>query len=173
MKIGILSDTHDQIERIGKAVALLNAEDVGLVVHCGDIVSPFTLQFYRDLRCPMKALFGNNTGDLLRHMAYRQKFALSHLELITIPMAALAVDGRSIAVYHGDVPEITDSLIASKTYDCVFSGHTHMAGIGTRDGVLHVNPGTLLAPYKAGMHERPTLALYETRTHEARLVRVE
>lgn len=172
MRIGVLSDTHDQIEHIRKAVALLNSEEVKLVVHCGDIVSPFTLQFYRPLKCPMKALFGNNTGDLLRHLDYRKKFGFEHLEFITVPFASLHVAGRSIGVYHGAVPEITEALIRSKTYDCVFSGHNHIATIRDLDGVLNVNPGTLLDQYKEGMSKWPTLAIYDTRTNTAELVKV-
>jgi len=173
MKIGVLSDTHDQIGRVAKAVALFNGEKVDLVVHCGDIVSPFTLQFYRELKCPMKAMFGNNTGDLLRHIAYRKEFRLEHMELIDIPFVTVNADGRVIGVYHGDVPAITEALIQSKRFDCVFTGHTHIAKIRECDGVLAVNPGTLLDRYKEGMSEKPTVAVYETESNSARLVFVE
>lgn len=173
MKIGVISDTHDQIARIKRSVDLFNSENVDLVVHCGDIVSPFTLQFYRSLKSPLKALFGNNTGDLLRHMAYREAFGLGNVEFITVPFLELTVDGRRIGVYHGEVPAITEALIHSKRFDCVFSGHTHIARIGEFEGILHVNPGTLLDPYKDGMSGKPTLALYDTESDRAQLVPVE
>jgi len=41
MKIGVISDTHDQQELILQSVQKLNEADVGLVIHCGDWVSPF------------------------------------------------------------------------------------------------------------------------------------
>ena len=173
MKIGVISDTHDQIARIKLAVVLFNTKNVELVVHCGDIVSPFTLQFYSSLKSPMKALFGNNTGDLLRHMAYREEFGLGNIEFITVPFLALPVCGRWIGIYHGEVPEITEALIRSKRFDCVFSGHTHIARIREFEGILHVNPGTLLDAYKDGMSEKPTVALYETTSNQAQLLPVE
>jgi putative phosphoesterase len=173
MRIGVISDTHDQIERIKKAVALFTGENVDLVVHCGDIVSPFTLQFYRGLKCPMKALFGNNTGDLLRHLAYRKEFELENIEFITVPFMAIPMGGRTIGIYHGDVPEITEALIHSKMFDCVFSGHSHIAKIEEYEEILHVNPGTLLDRYKEGMSEKPTVAIYETVSNRAQLVYVE
>ena len=39
MKIRVISDSHVQIARIRRAVDLFNAENVEMVVHCGDIVS--------------------------------------------------------------------------------------------------------------------------------------
>lgn len=41
MKIGVISDTHDQGDLILKAVELMNAEKVEMAFHCGDWVSPF------------------------------------------------------------------------------------------------------------------------------------
>ena len=173
MKIGIISDTHDQIERVKKAVTLFNKEKVDLVIHCGDIVSPFTLQFYGKLKCPMKVIFGNNTGDLLRHLDYANQFGLKCVEFIMVPFLALEIDSRKIGVYHGDSPEITEALIRSKIYDCIFSGHNHIASIKDADGVLYVNPGTLMDKHRVGVSDRPTISIYNTKIHKAKLVYVE
>ena len=43
MKIGVLSDTHDHIPKIKRAVEIFNEEKVDLVLHSGDIVAPFSL----------------------------------------------------------------------------------------------------------------------------------
>lgn len=43
MKIGIISDTHDQVEKIKKAISIFNKEKVFLVYHLGDFCSPFSL----------------------------------------------------------------------------------------------------------------------------------
>jgi predicted phosphodiesterase len=45
MKIGVLSDTHDQGELIRQAIQHLNHERVAWVFHCGDWVSPFILGY--------------------------------------------------------------------------------------------------------------------------------
>ncbi|MHA1794561.1 MAG: metallophosphoesterase family protein, partial [Promethearchaeota archaeon] len=37
-KIGILSDTHDNLPKIKKVVELFIAENVDLITHCGDYV---------------------------------------------------------------------------------------------------------------------------------------
>ena len=43
MLIGVMSDTHDNVPLIEKAVALFNDRKVGFVIHAGDYVAPFAL----------------------------------------------------------------------------------------------------------------------------------
>jgi hypothetical protein len=70
MKIGILSDTHDQVERTSRAVAALVGAGAEALVHCGDLTVPEVV-----LECgglPSYFVFGNNDFDrdgLLRAMA--------------------------------------------------------------------------------------------------------
>jgi len=157
MKIGIMSDTHDQIKRIEKAIKFFNQEQVNLVIHCGDLVAPLTLKFYGDLKCPIKFLFGNNTGDIFLHFDFAKKYQLKDFEFRTF--YALDLDGKKIAVYHGDNKEITDALIKCGDYDCVFSGHDHLARVQSFGKVLFVNPGSLLDSHKDGMG-LPSIAIY-------------
>ncbi len=51
MKIGIMPDTHDQIDNIKKAITIFKKEKVSLVYHLGDYCSPFTLYLYKDIPC--------------------------------------------------------------------------------------------------------------------------
>ena len=63
MKIGIISDSHDHRENIKKTVKCLNDENVDMVLHGGDIVSPFTIREFEKLKSDMTAVFGNNDGE--------------------------------------------------------------------------------------------------------------
>ena len=65
MKIGIISDTHDNLPQIRKAVKVFNREKVDLVFHAGDFVSPFTALEFKNLNSPLYGVFGNNDGDKL------------------------------------------------------------------------------------------------------------
>ena len=70
--IGIMSDTHDNLEAIRKAVEFLNAQKVSLVLHAGDYIAPFTVNEFKKLSCPFVGVFGNNDGErkgLLRSFA--------------------------------------------------------------------------------------------------------
>jgi len=56
LKLGILSDTHDNVPQVRKAVALFNREMVDLVLHAGDYVAPFSV----------KPLFESTLGHIPR-----------------------------------------------------------------------------------------------------------
>lgn len=169
MKIGIISDTHDQIERVQKAVEIFKKEQVELVFHCGDIVSPFMLQFFKALNCPIKFLLGNNTGDVMLHLKYATGTGLTDYEFGTFFSLELA--GKKIAVYHGDHPQITVALVKSGDYDCVFTGHDHICRVEKIGETLLVNPGTLVDRHKDGM-SGPCIAVYDTVAHAARIITV-
>jgi|SRR3989344_9483563 len=169
MKIGVLSDTHDQYENIRKAVAILNREQVELVIHCGDWVSPFTLAFYKDLTCPIKGVFGNNDGDRYLHPIRAKTFGLDieYEERVL----KLNLDGRIIFTYHGDYGDVTDALVSCGKYDAVFHGHTHVAVNESVGKTLSLNPGTLMSVTDDEV-KGASFAIYETKTNSARLIRL-
>ncbi len=43
MKIGIISDTHDRIDNLHKAITLLQVRGVQILIHCGDLCAPFMI----------------------------------------------------------------------------------------------------------------------------------
>jgi putative phosphoesterase len=48
--IGIISDSHDNMDAIRKAVGFFNNSDVKAVLHAGDLVSPFTARAFKELK---------------------------------------------------------------------------------------------------------------------------
>ena len=63
LKIGILSDTHDNLVKLEKAVIFFNKNRVGFVFHAGDFVAPFTIAKLNELSCEWAGVFGNNDGE--------------------------------------------------------------------------------------------------------------
>ncbi len=47
MKIGIISDTHDDIENVQEAIQIFNKNKVDYVIHAGDYVFPGILKNLR------------------------------------------------------------------------------------------------------------------------------
>jgi len=132
--IGLLSDTHDNLDRVRVAVRLFNDAGCDLVLHAGDIVAPFTASELRNLRCPVKAVFGNCDGEragLVR--------TFQGLGEIAAPPLAFEHAGRRFGLSHLD--SAVEGLVASKAFDVVIFGHTHRPLVERRDGVLLVNPG--------------------------------
>lgn len=71
MLIGILADTHDNLEKVDAAVRSLNAKGVEMVLHAGDYVSPFVIPRFANLQSPMIGVLGNNDGD---HRLLQRRF---------------------------------------------------------------------------------------------------
>ncbi|MBE0515774.1 MAG: metallophosphoesterase family protein [Methanophagales archaeon] len=61
MKVGIVADTHDNLDAIRRAVEIFNDEGIELLIHAGDFVAPFTEQSFRMLNAPLVGIFGNTT----------------------------------------------------------------------------------------------------------------
>jgi putative phosphoesterase len=169
MLVGVISDTHDQIENIIQVVELLNERRVELVVHCGDWVSPFTLQFYKGLMCPIKGVFGNNDGDKFRHL---KRIAKGELNLeLEDRFLDFEIDGKRIAVFHGDYQVMVEALEKCGDFDAVFHGHDHQAKIENRGKTLSLNPGTLMKMTDYEI-KGASFAIYNTADNSAELIRI-
>jgi len=159
--IGVMSDSHDNLSAIRKAVELFNEEEVELVIHAGDIISPFTIREFGKLKCPLKAVTGNNDGDLptlKKHFSGKGE--------ITAFFLSIELDGRKIAVNHGHYPEILEAVISSKKYDIVIYGHTHEYVNEKRGETLVLNPGESCG-YLTG---KMTVALLDVKKVSAEII---
>ena len=63
MRIGVVSDTHNNLKNVRKIVALFNAHGVDRVIHTGDISQAKTLDVLADLDAPLFGVFGNNDQE--------------------------------------------------------------------------------------------------------------
>ena len=60
MRIGVVSDTHNNLKNVAKIVDLFNASRVERVVHTGDITQAKTLDLLAGLDAPLYGVYGNN-----------------------------------------------------------------------------------------------------------------
>ncbi|MFZ0565937.1 MAG: metallophosphoesterase [Chlamydiales bacterium] len=164
MKIGVLSDTHDQGDLIRKAVERFNDEEVDWVFHCGDWVSPFILYFFQNLKAPLRGVFGNNDGDKFRHLAFKNKWGVN-LEYEE-RFLEIEIDSRRIAIFHGDYSGLVDALTSCGEYDAVFHGHTHQRVNKHIGKTLSLNPGSLMKETSPTI-QGASIAVYDTQRHTA------
>ena len=163
MKIGLISDTHDNIENIEKSVRIFKAEETETVIHAGDFVSPFAIRAFHEIK--LIGVFGNNDVD---KAGIRNAFNDIGGK-ITGETYEMEVDGLQVVVYHGTRKEANNSLIHSGKYDIVVCGHTHRTE-NTRVGKTQVvNPGTANGWF---FGFGATLAILDTRTRSADFVRL-
>jgi putative phosphoesterase len=163
MLIGAVSDSHDNIILIEKAIKTLNDLKVGLVLHAGDYVSPFTIALFQKLDCPLIGVFGNNDGD---HQLLTKKFGETTNCTIRNHFAQIKLEGYRIALLHGDEPELLNVLIDSDYFNAVIHGHSHNKSIQQKGKTLTINPGELCG-YLTG---KPSLALLDTAKNESKIV---
>ena len=63
MLIAIMSDSHDNIWNVRKALDMAQSHKAKLIIHCGDLVAPFTLKELAQFEGPIHWVLGNNDGD--------------------------------------------------------------------------------------------------------------
>ena len=133
MRVGVVSDTHDNLRNVARIVALLNGVGVDRVVHTGDVTQVKTLEVLAGLAAPLYGVWGNN--DLPRDVLEAAStdlgfdFATSGREL--------RWSQRRILVVH-DPREIRERL---NGHHLVLHGHDHRRRVELRAGSLIVNPG--------------------------------
>ena len=139
MLLGIVSDTHDDLDAVEAAVTFFERDGVDAVVHCGDFVAPFSATPF-DAGFEFYAVRGNNDGE------WNLQSVVDGFGTYLGEAGALSLDGRDIAVYHGTSDVLVDGLVDAGTYDYVLHGHTHAHGIEERGGTVRINPGGLPIP---------------------------
>lgn len=139
MLVGICSDTHDDLDLANAAVSTFEDAGVEVVIHCGDVVAPFTATPF-DADFDFYAVRGNNDGE----WALRE--VVGGFGTYLGEMGELTLDDREFAVYHGTSEAIVDALVGCGTYDYVVRGHTHRRAHEERGGTVHLNPGGLPIP---------------------------
>ena len=134
MKIGVVSDTHNNLPNVREIVRLFNGAGVCRVIHTGDITKGATLDLFAALDAPLAGVFGNNDveRDSLLESAAAHGFALAE------PPLELRWAGRRIVVVHDprDLP-----ALAPGGYDLALHGHTHFHRCERVGETLVFNPG--------------------------------
>ncbi len=129
-KIGVLSDTHDNLDKINRALELLKKGGINFFVHAGDYVAPFALRPYFDRGFDFVGVFGNNDGE---RIGLREK----SMGKIKDPPYLFNLSGREILIVH-DLNQIRNG---NRLPGIVIYGHTHKAEIRKEKDSLFINPG--------------------------------
>ena len=163
MLVGAIADSHDNLPLVEKAVQTLNQKNVGLVLHGGDYVAGFVIPKFKQLKCKLIGVFGNNDGD---HEILKNRFSQATNCTIHGRFAQVTVDGYRMALLHGHETELLKAIIDSGYFNAVIHGHSHNKGIEVKGKTLSVNPGELCG-YLTG---KPTIAIIDTAKHEAKII---
>lgn len=138
MKLGVLSDTHNNMANLEQALEILHREGVDVLIHCGDLTTPETACRLQGFR--VHHVIGNGdyaSGEILHALQSLDPHNTSSLTFST------ELDGVRIAAAHGHIPGQVEALVRSGEYAYVFRGHSHRRR-DERDWPTRViNPGAL------------------------------
>ena len=154
--VGIMSDSHDNMPAIKKAVDTFNQRKVDLVIHAGDLVAPFTARELKKLKCPLIITFGNNDGEVLglNKIFEGQIFQPPH---------QIKVNDKKVLILHD--PIVLDELQKSSDFDVIIYGHLHKAEIKKGKPII-INPGEC----GGWLYGKSTVAIWKVDSEDVELI---
>jgi len=130
MLIGVISDSHDRLPAIDRAIGLFRERNVEAVIHPGDLIAPFAAKRLLHWKGPLHVTYGNNDGE-------RPGLKTLLPQIVDGPLF-LELAGRCILVHHFiDWCKPADIERA----DIVITGHTHEVVNRFDANKLFLNPG--------------------------------
>ena len=152
MRLGIISDSHDNIWNLDKALSRIDAD---LLIHCGDFCAPFIMDHLAGFKGEVHCVFGN-----IDDRKKKKKKAEEH-DNITLhgDIAELDIDDKKIAIVHNHL--VAEALASTGKYDIVFFGHTHQKKDEMIQETRLINPGEIM-----GRLGKPGYAIYDTSKDE-------
>ena len=142
MKIGVMSDSHGNIEYVRKAAECMMGEEVDYIIHLGDD--------YYDTRIldilPVNVIKVPGIYEAV----YKD---------VSVPNRLVDdIAGLKVLITHtkdshrNDLPDdiIPEEYKVSRKVDIILFGHSHSFYASIEDGILMVNPGHLGAEDKRG-----------------------
>ena len=119
MLIGILADSHNQIERLDAALEMLDSLGARVIFHCGDVGSIEAFEALTAYECYVVL---GNTDRLASPV--RKKLAETSVTLLE-PGDPVEINGKQIALAHGHLRSKMEKYIASQELDYLLHGHSH------------------------------------------------
>ena len=123
MKIGIISDSHDDVDNVNRAIDIFEKENVKTVIHAGDIISPPIIKEFKKLTdrdVEFFGIFGNNDGE---KNGLKEAFEWIGGKLLG-DVGKIEIDGLKFGIYHGHEVKKTKKMMNSGKFDDFVYGHS-------------------------------------------------
>jgi len=162
MLIGLMSDTHNDIEATKRAIAIFQSRGIKTIIHAGDITSPRMLQYLKDFVCYI--VLGN--GDLIDSEEIDVK--ANELGMKSVDLKSeFELAGKNFLVFHGhDVPMYREA-VASGKYNYIIKGHTHNFENYISNGCRIINPGAVYG------HDESSIAILDVEADKVEKINLE
>ncbi|MGD9002139.1 MAG: metallophosphoesterase family protein [Anaerolineae bacterium] len=137
MRIGIISDSHDDRRNLETALGILRAEGVTRVLHCGDLCGPAIVASLSDFDVWIAR------GNMDRHPELEQIVQETIGKGRLAERHHLTWDGYELAMVHGHQEGELRRLINAGEHAYVLHGHTHRRSDHRIVPTRVINPGAL------------------------------
>lgn len=138
MKIGVLSDTHDDLTNLLTVLAICRERKLTTLIHCGDLTGIEMVSHFEGFRVIYTP--GNMdyaTGTI------KKKFEKMRADNFVGSVFRGQLDGIAVAATHSHIESKVMDLVRSTRYRWIFHGHTHQRRDEVVYGARIVNPGAL------------------------------
>jgi hypothetical protein len=138
MKIGVLSDTHDNLTNLVPVLETFKERGIKTLIHCGDLTSLDMISHFKGFR--MIYTIGNMdvaTG------AIKKRIEKMNTDNFAGMVYRGKLDGVPVAVTHSHIDGKVMELVQEQRFKWIFHGHTHEKRDEVVRGVRIVNPGAL------------------------------
>lgn len=137
MQIGLLADTHNKLNKVALATERLRGAGIHVVLHAGDVTGPQVLRELSSFNLWIAR--GNMDRDPLLETVAEELFGYGRFK----DVHTLTLQGKNIALLHGDQRRFFEELVDSGVYDYVIHGHTHISRDEQLATTRIINPGAL------------------------------
>jgi len=160
MKIAIITDIHDNIWNLEKAMSSLSSnKDIEAVINCGDIFSPFVIKQLGRLKKRQYLVFSNSD---IKNSVLVDRCREVGIEFFK-DFGELELGGKRIGFTHEE--RLAKKL---KGFDAVFYGHLHEYKLERdSDGTLLVCCGEIM-----GRKIPACYVVYDTNTEEVKKIEI-
>ena len=140
MIVAVMSDSHDNIWNLRKAVEIIKDRQAGLIIHCGDFIAPFMLKELDTAGVPVQGVFGNNDGD--QYMLTKMSLTMLNDFSLQGLVGQVNVEGFTIGFTH--YVQMGEGLVAAGACKLVCFGHSHEHEIRQIEDVTLLTPGEIM-----------------------------
>src|SRR5262245_57045181 len=157
MRFGVISDTHDRLPAIDRALRILKGRNVDAIIHPGDVIAPFAAKQLLAWTGPLHITYGNNDGE--------RKGLKTILPQIQDGPLWVEAAGNVLLVHHFiDWCDPADISLS----DVIVTGHTHEIVNEKRQTKLFLNPGECCG----WVYGKCTVAVLDTESGSAEIIEV-
>lgn len=166
MKIGIISDTHGNVNAFRKALGIFDGAN--MIIHAGDVLYhpprlgcgegydiPAFAETLNSLAIPIVISQGNCDPQVYEELLQMP---------VQSPYAHVSVENLCIVVNHGHLLTREKMIESGKRYRAAYfiSGHTHIPVLEDVGGLVLMNPGSPAIPkYEVDGRLVPTVGIIE------------